>query len=497
MNDWLQLRSAALLGTDRAPFTPAAGEGSVGALLAHIPPGNQEAALLTAAALYTQYQRAGFRPPQETTLLPQPAPPDDVPLISEQAALHLAQMLDGRFSEALPEWLAQLQTIGRRVLPQWLPRLLTQGAQQPALRLPIVQVIGERGRWLAAWQPGWQYASITPDSAQWEVATGAARLLLLQQIRQADPAQACALLQATWQSEKAEDRAAFLTCLQAGLSQEDEPFLESCLDDRSKKVQMTAADLLARLPQSQLVRRMIARAQELLTVKGLLRPNLTVTLPNQSDNVWQRDGIQPGKAPAPLQMGEKAWALCQMLACIPPTFWSERWGKSPDTLLTLATRSEQRQLLLEAWRRATLRHPQQEWAAALIAQGAAAMELVNALPAVQRERCIIGLVQAKAFSDSATLFDWLRACQQPWSVAYGRLVIRHVQQHIAKPPPLDRQVWLALPDFARYLPIQLLPEAQAAWQPHAETAVAWQSRLDQFMELLTFRQEMLAALAAA
>lgn len=497
MNDWLQLRNAALLGTDRAPFTPTAGEGPVGALLAHLPPGTHEAALLAAAALYTQYQRAGFRPPQEATPLPQPAPPDDVSPISEQAALHLAQMLDGRFSEALPEWLAQVQAIGQRVRPQWLPRLLTQGAQQPALRLPIVQVIGERGRWLAAWQPGWQYASITPEPSQWEVATGAARLLLLQQIRQTDPAQARALLQSTWQSEKAEDRVAFLTCLEARLSQEDEPFLESCLDDRSKKVQITAVDLLARLPQSQLVGRMIARAQGLLAVKGLLRPAFAITLPNQPDDAWQRDGIQPGKAPAPLQMGEKAWALCQMLACIPPTFWSERWGKSPDALLALAARSEQRQLLFEAWRRATLRHPQQEWAAALIAQGAAAFELVNALPAARREPCITGLVQAKAFSDSAMLFDWLRACQQPWSVAYGRLVIRHVQQHIAKPPPLDRQVWLALSDFARYFPIQLLPEAQAAWRPHAETAVAWQSRLDQFMELLTFRQEMLAALAAA
>lgn len=496
MNDWLQLRNAALLGTDRVTFTPVAGEGLVGALLPQLPASNQEAALLAAAALYTQYQRAGFRPPQEVTPLPEPAPPDEMPLISEQAAYHLAQMLDGRFHEALPEWLAQVHAVGRRVPPQFLPRLLTQGAHHSALRLPINQVIGARGRWLAAWQSTWQYASVTPDPAKWEVATGAARLSLLQQIRHADPALARALLQSTWQSEKAEDRAAFLTCLQAGLSQEDEPFLESCLDDRSKKVQETAADLLARLPQSQLVRRMISRVQGLLTVKGLLRPTLSITLPNELESGAQRDGIQPGKAPAPLQLGERTWALCQMLACIPPTFWSGRWGKSADDLLTLAMRSEQNQLLLEAWRRATLRHPNSEWAVALIIRGAAASELVNALPSTQREPCIMELVQARAYPDNETLFDWLRACRQPWGVAYGRLVLNHVQQQITKPPLHDRQVWLALPEFARYFPPQLISEAQAAWQLHPETAVAWQSRLDQFMELLTFRREMLAALTA-
>lgn len=496
MNTWLQLRNAALLGTDRTPFTPLSGDDPVEALLPHLPTGNQEAALLTAAALYVQYQRAGFRPVQVAAPLPEPAPTDNAPFVSEQATYHLAQMLDGRFSEVLPEWLAQVRILGQRVPAQWLPRLLTQGVKQTAWRLPIIQVIGERGRWLAARQAAWQYASITLDPAQWEVTTGAGRLLLIQQIRQSTPAQARSLLQSTWQSEKADDRAAFLGCLQAGLSPDDEPFLEACLDDRSQKVQETAANLLACLPQSQLVRRMIGHVQGLLTIKGLLRPTLVVTLPDPPDAVRRRDCIKPGQAPASLQLGEKAWGLCQMLACIPPTFWSEQWGKSPDALLTLATRSEQSQLLLEAWRRATVRHPHQEWAAALIKQGAVAEELIRALPSAQREQCILELVKANAYADSTRLFDWLRLCQEPWSVDFGRLVLKLVQQFIAKPPSSNGRVWLALPEFARTFPLQLLPEVQTAWQPHPETADTWQNRLEQFMELLTFRHDMLAALTA-
>ena len=41
---------------------------------------------------------------------------------------------------------------------------------------------------------------------------------------------------------------------------DDEPFLESALDDRSREVRQQAADLLTRLPDSRLALRMAERA---------------------------------------------------------------------------------------------------------------------------------------------------------------------------------------------------------------------------------------------
>jgi hypothetical protein len=267
-------------------------------------------------------------------------------------------------------------------------------------------------------------------------------------------------------------------------------------------VQDAAADLLAHLPDSQLVARMTSQVLPLLILTGLVRPSLQVTLPDKLDDAMQRDAVQrdairPGKAPAPLQLGEKAWALCQMLACVPPTVWSKQWGKSPDSLLAMAARSEAGDLLREGWRRATLRHPQVEWAGALIAHGAEARELIDALPPAQREPCIMALVQAKAYRDSATLFIWLGACHQAWSLNYGRLVLNHVRQQMSQSSSSDWRMTSILPDYACYFPPQLLSEAEAAWQPHPDTAAIWQPRIKQFMDLLYFRQEMLAALKSA
>src|SRR5437762_1943286 len=77
----------------------------------------------------------------------------------------------------------------------------------------------------------------------WETSPRAARELLLQQLRSTDPARAREQLAQTWETEGADERAAFLATFRTGLSLDDEPFLESALDDRSKVVRRTAADL--------------------------------------------------------------------------------------------------------------------------------------------------------------------------------------------------------------------------------------------------------------
>lgn len=495
MNNWTHLLSTALVGTDRQSLALPAENEPLASLLAQLETNNQTAYLLSAAAVYTQYQRASFQPSLEQPPLPEPAPPDAEPLISPHAASYLQQMLDGHHPQVLPEWLTAVYTTGQRIPPELLPALLARGAQNTNLRPDILAVIGARGRWLAGLNPAWHYARPPADPAQWESATGPARLALFQQLRAIAPDEARLLLQRTWPTEKAEDRAAFLACLGVNLSLADEPFLESCLDqDKSIKVRQTAADLLARLPDSQLVARMMAHVRPLLKLEGRLRPSLTVTLPDKPDAARQRDGIQPGKAPAPLQMGEKAWHLCQMLACVPLTIWSEQWAKSPDTLVQLAARSEEATLLLEGWRQAALRHPHLAWTTALIAQGAPAAELVAALPPAQRESAVLTLIESKPNTDPDTLFQWLGSCQQQWSETYGRLVIKQVQKMMAASQSTASQNRMWLLTLARYFPPPLADDATNAWKPNADTAVIWQPVIDQFIELLHFRRDMLAAL---
>src|SRR5262249_3150418 len=155
------------------------------------------------------------------------------------------------------------------------------------------------------------------------------------------PLNARELLASTWQQEPPEDRAAFLASLEVGLSMDDEPFLESTLDDRRQTVRQKAAELLARLPDSRLVGRMIERLTPLLTVpagqSGLwpsLRRqrslHLAVGLPEACDEAMVRDGVDPRPH---AQHGERAGWLVQMLAIVPPSTWCRTWDATPAEIV--------------------------------------------------------------------------------------------------------------------------------------------------------------------
>src|SRR5206468_3036992 len=85
------------------------------------------------------------------------------------------------------------------------------------------------------------------------------RLALLEAVRSSEPARGRDLLASTWARDPAADRAALVGLLAVSLSDDDEPFLEAALDDRSANVRQIAAELLARLPNSRRSARMAAR----------------------------------------------------------------------------------------------------------------------------------------------------------------------------------------------------------------------------------------------
>jgi len=145
-------------------------------------------------------------------------------------------------------------------------------------------------------------------STEWETGSRPARLLLLAELRGSAPALARSLLESTWATERADDRAAFLATLARGLSIDDQPLLESALDDRSKEVRRAAAELLTSLPDSRRAQRMLARALPLLAWVPAEKPRmlglrqrqpakLEIVLPDVCDQPMIRDGIEP-KPPA-------------------------------------------------------------------------------------------------------------------------------------------------------------------------------------------------------
>jgi len=378
MDVWERLTGTAVLGTARQPVDLSA-DGPLGTMLAKLQGQDAEHQLLGAAAMVSLYRRAGTAPPVNEEPLPVPAAVDDRPACPPRARECLAVMLGGQHAEVLPEWLALLKQSDARVPEEHLPALLEIGSKKKELREAIAAVAGGYGRWLAAGNPAWRYllALIAPDSLRWEDEEADVRVELLKRLRATDPDRARELVQSTWGADTPKDRAAFLETFRIGLSMGDEPFLESALDDKRKEVRSAAADLLACLPESRLVKRMQERLESLLIFTPaqpmkLLPPSpakkakVTVNLATlqKCDKAMTRDGLD-----APSQyggFGNAAWWLLQMVGRVPPACWTARWGLTPADVIAATEGDEFRRSLLEGWAQAAVRTAEVEWALALV-----------------------------------------------------------------------------------------------------------------------------------
>jgi hypothetical protein len=553
MNElWTDLVTTAVLGTERRTFVLPAVEGALGEWLERIDLADREGALLSMAAIVALARQAGRLPTPHARASASPSDEEDLPLCPERAVQHLVALLGGGAQRGLlPEWLAALASRGRRVPAAQLPALLDLGRVQPDMRAAILPVLGKRGVWLAGQNPDWGYASsefsvmsiesmseqlqslalepfaeLTFERSErlegkrsygselktlWETGTRAARAALLINVRKYAPELARDLLKLTWATEKADDRAAFISTFEHNLSMDDEPLLESLLDDRSKEVRRAVASLLMRLPESRLVARMIARAQPLLSVsadaKSRLRvlrlgqsTRLVVVPPADCDAAMLRDGIEPHPPAHRKKLGEKAWLLIQVLGAAPPSMWSQQWQLAPAELIQAAARSEWKHALIEGWRAAALNTQDAEWAAALLADDLSAADLIDALPPERQEVLLLGILRADCTPlHKHPVLDLLRKTRHTWSADLTRAVLRALHRHMRKwKDTYDYQLRGALTDeFARRMPPALLPEIAAGWPEETDVRERWQGVIDKLLITLQFRHDMLEALHSA
>ncbi|MFG2984284.1 DUF5691 domain-containing protein [Streptomyces sp. NPDC048258] len=437
--DWEELVGAALLGTDRRR-----GGG---------PAGSPEA-LLDAAAVHTVRRRAGLRP-AEAGPRPEPAPRDPRPAPPAAARQRLAQLLADRtaaggggrrgaapdLTELLPQWLAAAGRHGYRSPAALVPTLLDAARARTDLRAPALALAGARGLWLARLNPDWRFAlrggaggaGELPDVTDragverlWQEGLFAERVALLGAVRAHEAAAAPRLLETTWATERAEDRLMFLDSLRAGLSPQDEPFLEAALGDRSRNVRATAAELLSALPGSALAGRMAERALACVGSEG-------VTPPAECDAGMLRDGVV--KRP-PAGRGERAWWLGQLVEAAPLSCWRERFGglgPAEIVALPVAGGEEWREELHAAWCRAAVRQRDAGWSRALLGAASAPpaagpgtaslaerAKLLETLSDGERADWVAEFIRAHGLSEA---FQLLGVCVVPWAGALGRAVV--------------------------------------------------------------------------
>ncbi|MEZ4606135.1 MAG: DUF5691 domain-containing protein [Deinococcales bacterium] len=355
-NDWQSLLSQALLGGEADLASKFEGLG-------------QDKELLSAAARLSLYLEAAQTLPTTEVML-KPCPVEQKNLLNPQASSYFYSLQTE--PRLLTEWLDEVVKSGKILRPETVASVLNFAERQVSLRPQILKIMGERGRWLAVQNPLWEFAVKPQDPLEaFELGSLTERVAALSVLRQENPDKACELLESTWPQESYETKLALLNTFEQGLSLKDETFLEKVLPEKRKDLRMKAAELLALMPESALVKRLSARAKGLLNYKagkGRKKGNFEISLP-EWDKGLEQDGIDPKNKP--YNLGEKAWYLKQILERIPPSFWSddtsEAFLASPETLLQSARKDKEwGALLLEVWSQAAIRFRDETWALALL-----------------------------------------------------------------------------------------------------------------------------------
>ncbi|MET4591668.1 DUF5691 domain-containing protein [Arthrobacter sp. 754] len=418
---WLaELRTAALVGTARHPAPPPPVE------LGFQPPDglSSEELLLEQAALADAATRATRH---STTLdpadIPEPAPPDDAPLASGDAARLLDLLLtqppvglDLR-NQLVADWLRFAEAAGQRVPHRLLPKLLELADARSAVAERLHPAIGVRGRWLEDLKAGVPAAG-QHASADWTGLKSADAATELERLRREDPAAAREHIASNWDTLAARERAAHLATFATNLGDGDEELLERGLDDKAKSVRDVAAGLLDRLPASARAGRMADRLRPLLHVKGVLRKQFEISLPPEPDEAALRDGIPPDR-----RTGEpdRLARLDAVVRGAPLDVWTTVSGRSPAATLALL-KGETRILetiLTTAAVRADL-----DWVRALL-DLRTDLRLLNCLPRNEREDIMIRHIKAGT-DHPFSLVEPLRALTRPWGLQLAGTVLEQL-----------------------------------------------------------------------
>ena len=502
MNHLEELQTLVLLGTDRAPVADSLliFWQEQGLNNSELP----EKIVAQALVFHRQWQRAGFPLPVWTAQL-QPAPIQETePECSVESARCLQDILDGKYPDALPEWIRRLQQ-AQQVLPrQTLPLLLQKCLQDPSLWETIQTAIGIRGTWLLKQHPEWRkLADEAAEPGAWNTTTGVLRPDLLRKLRIQDAALGRSLVQSTWAEEDPAQKAQLLAALSPGLGSADEAFLEECLQERRKETRQMAAELLACIPNSALLGRYRDYLHACIVVSG---QKLSLELPDDAPEAWRKDGVEiSGKSPFTLNQ-RSSW-LFQLIRRLPPSDWQRYWGLSPETTISLFAQQDREESWVQALTDACLLHHDLSWQEALADwwlnnenasswKTTAGRHLLQQLPEASLHKLMVPLLQKRQYlleDDQAATFV-LCANAHTWSDELTLALLHPFKRFLAGGENPFWNIW----HYARLLKVLayqcnpgLINQLNSDWTIEAALGQRWQAEIDRMLTVIQFRAKMI------
>ncbi len=451
---------------------------------------SSEAQLLAAAGTLTLYEHLGQLPPRlkrPTVVMPK----EDVLIISTLASRYLQIMLEGKFSDLLPEFFVSIKETKQRLPEAFLPALLERAKNMYTYRELIQPVLGKTGLWLAQQNLAWGFATaLSWETAKhdWDSSVMLIRQAMIKQARVEVPSLGRDLIESTWKRESPTDRTWILKTLRIGLSMDDEPFLEMALDDRSHTVRKLAAELLSVLPESRLSKRIEDVAKHSFSLKESLEyvsPEMTPQL--------SRDGIsQPNWADSERV---RAAQIVDLVSLIHLDFWQ----CTPEAFIQSALQSSWSAAYVTGLSSSIERQNNIPWAKALLSQTnytANALKLVSLLEVSDVDELLSTFPEIQGPLNLYPATRIFGRWNKPWSEAMITLWLHllHRQATTFPEEKLESSFEIITKYMARFCPGRLIAKVYQDLEKISTLGVGFSKICLEPLLILEFRQKMLESL---
>lgn len=373
MNITEEIIKTALLGTERyAPF----GFGAVQPLADKltVKQDNKEATFLKSSFAYFLYEDAGKIPSKETHQ-PQICPAESLEYLPEKTASALKNCFDTKDDEMLFYIVRRCHQAHKIVPPELVISCIQKAITDKRVARIFMVIGGQRAIWLCQLNPEWQklleFDGITIKANEniWELGTFNQRLEFLSELRSKNPSEATQKLSEIIDQESADNRLAFLECLETNLSLEDEDFLMGLRNDRSQRVKKIIFHLLLKIQGSYFNTLCINHVSQALSIhkkKGLLSSKQEIAVDKSVIPSEELFSLGIEKVSSQKGFEDELYWLAQMLAYIHPNTLAKTTELEEMKLLELLMNAKEGKLLSPFIINCTIHFRHHAWALALI-----------------------------------------------------------------------------------------------------------------------------------
>lgn len=445
----------------------------------------KEVQFLNAAAIISNYKRAGFVSVSMEVPNIDECPEEDKPYSSAQATGALQAVIDEDNLALLMYWLDKCIEKNTVVTPQYIPILFQKAEKNVALRELVIASCGKRGGWLMQFNPEWSFQEESTPQIIFEHGRMEERKIALKKWRIYSPVQAREALENTWDKEQSSTKVELLGALEVNLTEKDEPFLKKCFNEKSQKVKDVALRLLKQLPSSFIIKEVWEYIQPLISYKKtssilgfLTKESITINLSFEIPQHFKTYGIS--NLDANKLFTEKEFTLDQLIGLIPLSNWENHFQLSAEDILALFDKNEETQKFISSFAKAANTFKNIMWAKTLyIKYNKLCIEAIHGFEKEMQEEILLSEIEN--FKD---IYSTLSDNKSEWSISLSTRLIEKTAQE----PFVYNKAFYK--NIIHHFPVSLIEKLDGITVNNTLKKSSWENIKEEIKQMLSIKLQI-------